>query len=57
MAKKKKKKREPMNMTKVQSHGMLVLPNVRIKLSNERKKNQGTNKCDKSIAGYDVGIA
>ena len=33
-----KKNREPLNVTKVQSHVMLVLYNVRIVLSNVRKK-------------------
>ena len=36
--KKKKKKREPLNLTKVLSIVMLVLPNVTMKLSNIRKK-------------------
>ena len=34
----RKKKREPSNVTKVQSHVMLVLHNVRIVPSNVRKK-------------------
>ena len=35
---KKKKIREPSNVTKVQSYVMLVLPNVTMELSNVRKK-------------------
>ena len=35
-------------MTKVQSHVMLVLCNVRMVPSNVRKKNKGTTECDKS---------
>ena len=34
----KKKKREPPNVTKVQSHVMLILHNVRMIPSNVRKK-------------------
>ena len=40
-------------MTKVQSHVMLVLHNVRMVPSNVRK-NKGTTKCDKSIIICDV---
>ena len=36
-------------MTKVQSHVMLVLPNVTIEPSNVRK-NKGTTKCDVGTA-------
>ena len=42
-------------MTKVQSHVILVLNNVRMVPSNVRKKNKGTTECDKSIVTYDVG--
>ena len=37
-------------MTKVQLHVMLVLHNVRMILSNVRKKNKGATKCDKSTS-------
>ena len=40
-------------MTKVQSRVMLVLYNVRIVLSNVRKKKR-TTKCDKNTVKYDV---
>ena len=50
---KKKKVREPLNVIKVRSHEMLVLPNVTIKLSN-MKKNYGTTECDKSTVKCDV---
>ena len=36
-------------MTKVQSHVMLVLHNVRMVPSNVRKKNKKTTKCEKKI--------
>ena len=49
----KKKVREPLNVIKVLSHEMLVLPNVTIKLSN-MKKNYGTTECDKSTVKCDV---
>ena len=42
------KKREPPNVTKVQSYVMLILQNVKIEPSNVRKEN-GTTKCDKSM--------
>ena len=35
---KRKKKKKPLNVTKVRSHLMLVLPNVTIEMSNVRKK-------------------
>ena len=38
-------------MTKVQSHEMLVLHNIRMEWSKVRKK---TTKCDKRIFKYDV---
>ena len=50
----RKEIREPPNVTKVQSHMMLVLRNVRIVSSNVRK-NKETTECDKSTITYDVG--
>ena len=50
----KKKIREPPNVTKVQSQVMLVLHNVRMVLSNVRK-NKGTIECDKITVICDVG--
>ena len=44
-------------MTKVQSHVTLVLHNVRMVLSNVRKKNNGTTEYDKSAVTCDVGTA
>ena len=44
-------------MTKVQSHVMLVLYNVRIVPSNVEKKNKGTTECDKSSVTYHVSTA
>ena len=41
-------------MTKVQSHVMLILHNVRMVPPNVRK-NKGTTKCDKRINTYDIG--
>ena len=50
--------KESPNVTRVQSHVMLVLHNVRMKLSNVRKKKKkGTTKCDKKIITFDVGTA
>ena len=49
----KKKIKEPPNVTKVQSYVMLVLHNVRMILSNVRK-NKETTKCDKSTITYDI---
>ena len=46
--------REPMNVTKAQSHVMLVLHNVRMVPSNVRK-NKWTTECDKNIVTYDLG--
>ena len=46
---------ELLNVTKVRSHVMLVLPNVTMKLSNVRKK--GTTECGRSIVIFDVGTA
>ena len=43
-------------MTKIQSHVILVLRNVRIIPSNLRK-NKGIAECDKSIVTCDVSIA
>jgi len=37
--KEKKKKREPLNMIKLQSYVILALPNVTMELLNMRKKN------------------
>ena len=51
----RKKIREPLNVTKVQSHVMLVLHNVRMVQSNVRKKIKGTTKCDKSTVALDIG--
>ena len=42
-------------MTKVQSHVMLVLYNVKMVLSNVRK-NKGTVECDKSTVTCDISI-
>ena len=42
-------------MTKIQSHVILVLHNVRIIPSNVRK-NKGTIECDKNTVTYDLGI-
>ena len=50
-----KKIREPLNMTKVLSHVMFVLHNVKIIPSNVRKKKKETTECDKSTITYDVG--
>ena len=44
------------NVTKVQSHVMLVLYNVRMVLSNVRKKINVSIECDKSTVTCDVGI-
>ena len=52
----KKKIREPLNVTKVQSHVMLVLCNVRIVLSNVRKKIKEPSNVTK-IVTCDVGTA
>ena len=46
--------REPPNVTKVQSHMMLALHNVKIVPSNVRKKKKRTSECDKSTVTYDV---
>ena len=51
-----KKIRKPLNVTKVQSHVMLVLPNVTIRPSNVRGK-KGTTECDKSTVRCNIGIA
>ena len=50
----RKKISKPPNVTKVQSHVMLVLHNVRTVPSNMRKKNKETIKCDKSTMTCDV---
>ena len=46
----KKKKKEPPNVTK-------VLSNVTIEPSNMRKKKKETTKCDKKTVTYDIGTA
>ena len=51
-----KKIREPHNVTKVQSHVISVLRNVRTVPSNMRK-NKGTIEFDKSIVKYDCSTA
>ena len=45
---------KPPNVTKVQSHVMLVLHNMRMVPLNVRKKNNGTTECDKSTITYDI---
>ena len=52
----RKKIKEPPNMTKTQSHVILVLHNLRMILSNVRK-NMSTTKCGKSTIKCDVSIA
>ena len=53
-----KKIREPLTITKLQSHVMLVLHKVRMIPSNVRKKkNKRTIECDKSTITCDVGTA
>ena len=47
---------EPPNVTKVQSHVMLVLYNVRMKLSNVRKK-IGNHQMWQSTVTFDIGTA
>ena len=51
----KKKIREPPNVTKELLYMMLELHNVRIEPSNIRKKNKKTTKCDKRTITCDVG--
>ena len=53
----RKKKRELPNMTKVQSHVILVLHNLRVVRSNMRKKNTRTTECGKSAVKCDVSTA
>ena len=48
-------KREPSNVTKVQSHVMLVLPNMMMKLLNVKKKHNGSTECDRSMVICYVG--
>ena len=50
----KKKIREPLNVTKVLLNVMFVLSNVTIKCE---KKNKGTTKCDKRTITCDIGTA
>ena len=52
-----RKIKEPPNVTKVQSHVMLILHNVKMVPSNVRKKNKGTTECDKSIISCHVSTA
>ena len=52
----RKQIRESSNVTKVQSHVMLLPHNVRMVPSNVRK-NKGITKYDKSAVSCDVGIA
>ena len=47
----RKKKRGPLNVTKVLSNVMLVLPNVTIKCE---KKSKGTTKYDKRTITYNI---
>ena len=49
----RKKKKEPPNVTEIQSHVMLVLHNVRMVSSNVRK-NKGTTMCDKNTYMFSV---
>ena len=53
------KKREPPNVTKVQSYVMLVQRNVKIVPLNVRKKKKkkGTTKYDKNIVTWDIDTA
>ena len=46
----------PLNVRKVWSNKMLVLPNVAFDPSNVRKKNKGTTEYDKSTITCDIGI-
>ena len=52
-----KKKKKPLNVTKVLSNVMLVLPNMTIEPLNVRKKNKRTTKCDKRIVTCNIGTA
>ena len=48
--------KEPMNVTKVQSHMMLELHNVVMEPSNvKKKKKKKTTECDKRTVTCDVG--
>ena len=51
----RKKKKKPLNVTKIQSRVILVLYNMKIVSSNVRKK-KGTIKCDKNTVTFDIGI-
>ena len=53
----RKKIKEPLNVTKVQSYVMLVLHNVRIELSKVRGKKRRNTKCVKSTVKCDVKTA
>ena len=52
----KKKIREPLNVTNVQSYVMVVLHNVRMIPSNVRKY-KGTTECDKNTVTCDISTA
>ena len=51
------KKKKPLNVTKIRSYVIFVLPNVTMEQSNMKKENQDTTKCDKSTVKSDVGPA
>ena len=51
------KKREPLNVTKVQSHSVVSTVFCETGTIKFEKKNKGTTKCDKSIVTCDVGTA
>ena len=52
------KKKNPLNVTKVLSNVMLVLPNMTIEPLNVRKKKKKkTTKCDKRIVTCNIGTA
>ena len=55
-----RKKKKPLNVTKILPNLMLVLLNVTIKPSNvkkKKKKTKGITKCDKRKVTSDIGIA
>ena len=43
-------------MTKLQSHVILLPPNMMMELLNVRKKNNGNIECDKNTVKCNVGI-
>ena len=51
-----RKKKKPLNVTKVLSNVMLVLSNVIMEPIDVRKKNKGTTKCNKRKVTCDIGI-